>query len=186
MKRLFLAVFALLIAVSASAQYAIDPSSPSEIRVRGSKIICDGEKLTKDQAAVLFSDFGGLDRGEEYLSNRAGYRTGVGLSAGGAAVFVVGVPASYVATAFAVAYGLAAGLGGEEVPVGIPIALYSTYGATLAGALIMLAGIPTAAVYQHRIKTMANEYNELSYNNTKAPVLTFGPTKSGVGMAINF
>lgn len=184
MKRLFLAVFALLIAATASAQYATTTDKPV-LEARGSKIICDGEKLTKEQAAALFSDFGGLDRGEEYLRNRAGYKTGVGLSVGGAVVFAVGMPASAVVTVLAIAYGLASA-GGGEVPAGFEYALPGTYCATIAGALVMVAGIPTASVYQHRIKKMAKQYNQLTPSEEKTPVLTVGPTRSGVGLAVNF
>ena len=116
MKRLLLAAIALIITVSASAQYAT--STPVQIEARGSRIFSNGEKLTVDQAEVLFSDFGGQDRGEEYLSNRAGYKTGVGLSVGGAAVFAVGVPASYL-TLFL--YGLST-ISGNEAPTGIKVA----------------------------------------------------------------
>ena len=183
MKRLLLAAFALVIAATASAQYV--SSSPAEIKARGAKIICNGDKLTADQAAALFTDFGGQEKGNEYLHNRKGYRTGVGLSVGGAAMVVVGLPASYIATAFAVAYGLST-IGGGEVPVGVEIALYSTYGATVAGALIMLAGIPTASVYQHRIKKMSKEYNALSAKDSEKPMLTFAPAKSGIGITMSF
>lgn len=180
MKRLLLAAIALIITVSASAQYAT--STPVQIEARGSRIFSNGEKLTVDQAEVLFSDFGGQDRGEEYLSNRAGYKTGVGLSVGGAAVFAVGVPASYL-TLFL--YGLST-ISGNEAPTGIKVATGGILGITAASALVMLAGIPTASVYQHRIKKMSNEYNALSSKDSEKPVLTFAPTKTGIGITMSF
>ena len=62
--------------------------------------------------------------------------------------------------------------------------LTRTYGATLAGALIMLAGIPTASVYQHRIKKMSKEYNALGQK--QEPVVSFRPASSGLGVAMVF
>ena len=52
MKRLLLAVFALVIAATASAQYV--SSTPAQIEARGSKIFSNGEKLTVNQAVALF------------------------------------------------------------------------------------------------------------------------------------
>lgn len=173
MNRLILIILAASISIMASAQHAKDPQGM--LSARGARIYSDGVKLTTDQSFALFSDFGGYDRGSEYLKNRQGYRTGVGLSIGGASLVVIGLPASYIATAVAVAYGLASA-GGAEVPVGVEAAIYGTYGATIAGALVMLAGIPVASVYQHRIKKMTKDYNGL----------TFGPASSGIGVAMNF
>lgn len=184
MKRLLLAVFALVIAATASAQYV--SSTPAQIEARGSKIFSNGEKLTVNQAVALFSDLAGQDRGKEYLRNRAGYKTGVGLSVGGAALFAIGAPSAVIATAFAIGHGLSAGFSGTEVPTEVEVAIYGTYGATLAGALIMLAGIPTASVYQHRIKKMSKEYNALSAKDSEKPVLTFAPAKSGIGITMSF
>lgn len=183
MKRLVLFLLAATISIMASAQYVNSPQGT--LTARGAKIYSDGVKLTTDQSYAVFSDFGGQDRGGEYLSNRKGYMAGVGLSVGGASLVAVGLPASYVATAVAVAYGLASA-GGAEVPAGVELAVYSTYGATIAGALIMLAGIPTASVYQHRIKKMTRDYNDLSSSYSEKPMLTFGPASSGIGIAMSF
>jgi hypothetical protein len=182
MKRLLLAVFALVIAATASAQYV--SSTPSQIEARGSRIFSNGEKLTVNQAVALFSDFAGQDRGKEYLRNRAGYKTGVGLSVGGAALFAIGAPSAVIATAFAIGHGVSAGFSGKEVPTEVEVAICGTYGATLAGALIMLAGIPTASVYQHRIKKMSEDYNALGQK--QEPVVSFRPASSGLGVAMVF
>ena len=181
MNRLILIILAASISIMASAQHAKDPQGM--LSARGARIYSDGVKLTTDQSFALFSDFGGYDRGSEYLKNRQGYRTGVGLSVGGAATFVVGLPASYIATAFAIAYGFST-IGGGEVPKGVEIAVYGTYGITLAGAAMMIAGIPTASVYRHRIKKVTAEYN--STVTSSKPVVTFSPARSGFGIAMNF
>lgn len=181
MKRVILIIFTLAIAFSASAQYATVPQGT--LKARGAKIFCDGEKLTLDQTKTIFSDFGGIDRSGDYLTYRKGYKTGVGLSVGGASLVLVGLPAAYIATAYAVAAGLGTAAG-AEMPKGVDYAVYGTYGATMVGALIMLSGIPTAAVYQHRIKRMTSDYNALG--KSSRPVLTFGPASSGIGIAMSF
>ncbi len=182
MKRVILIIFTLAIAFSASAQYATVPQGT--LKARGAKIFCDGQMLTLDETKIVFSDFGGVDRSGEYLSNRRGYRTGLGLSVGGASFMIVSGAAAYVTTAVVVVAGTGAGLSGEPLPEGLEAALYGTYAATAAGALIMLAGIPTAAVYQHRIKRMTSDYNALG--KSSRPVLTFGPASSGIGIAMSF
>ncbi len=182
MKRILLSLLAAMVSLAASAQYASVPHS--ELEVRGSSIFCDGEKLSKDQAAALFSDFGGVDRSDEYLRYRKGYRTGVGLSVGGASVMVVGGAAAYVTTAITVIAGAGASLSGEPLPKELEAALYGTYAATAAGALMMLAGIPTASVYQHRIKKMSKDYNALGQK--QEPVVSFRPASSGLGVAMVF
>lgn len=180
MKRIIL-VFVLLFASLAvsHAQYAYPP----EVTSRGGKILVEGEKLSPAKAALLFDNVCGVGIGDDYLKYRKGYRTGVGLSVGGAATFVVGLPASYIATAFAIAYGFST-IGGGEVPKGVDIAVYGTYGITLAGAAMMIAGIPTASVYRHRIKKVTAEYN--STVTSSKPVVTFSPARSGFGIAMNF
>lgn len=182
MKRILLSLFAVLISIAASAQYASVPHG--ELEARGSRIFCDGEELSKEQAAALFSDFGGVDRGDEYLRYRKGYKTGVGLSVGGASVMVVGGAATYVTTAIVVIAGAGASLSGEPLPKGLEAALYGTYATTAAGALMMLAGIPTASVYQHRIKKMSKDYNALGQK--QEPVVSFRPASSGLGVAMVF
>lgn len=182
MKRILLSLFAALISLAASAQFATSPHG--EIKVRGSRIFCDGEKLSKEKAAALFSDFGGVDRGDEYLRYRKGYKTGVGLSVGGASLVVLGGSAFCVSSVLAVVtVPLIAG-SGQEVPKELEVALSASLGSAALGAAIMLAGIPTAAVYQHRIKKMVKSYNELDAK--PEPVVTFRPASSGIGVAMTF
>ena len=86
-------IFTLAIAFSASAQYATVPQGT--LKARGAKIFCDGQKLTLDETKIVFSDFGGVDRSGEYLSNRRGYRACLGLSVGGASFMIVSAAAVY-------------------------------------------------------------------------------------------
>lgn len=184
MKRLLLAVFALVIAATASAQYV--SSTPAQIEARGSRIFCDGEKLSKEKAAALFSDFDGADRSDEYLRYRKGYKTGVGLSVGGASLVVLGGSAFCVSSVLALVAVPLIGASGQEVPKGLEVALSASLGSAALGAVMMLAGIPTASVYQHRIKKMSKEYNALSAKDSEKPMLTFAPAKSGIGITMSF
>lgn len=86
---------------------------------------------------------------------------------------------------FAVLISIAASAQYASVPHGeLEAALYGTYATTAAGALMMLAGIPTASVYQHRIKKMSKDYNALGQK--QEPVVSFRPASSGLGVAMVF
>lgn len=182
MKRILLSLFAALLSFAASAQFATVPHGG--IEARGSRIFCDGEKLSKEKAAALFSDFGGADRSDEYLRYRKGYKTGVGLSVGGASLVVLGGSAFCVSSVLAVIAVPLIGASGQEVPKELEVALSASLGSAALGAVMMLAGIPTASVYQHRIKKMSKDYNALGQK--QEPVVSFRPASSGLGVAMVF
>ena len=167
-------ILALIVAsvVTSHAQYVY----PDQITSKGSKILVDGEKLSSQQAAELFSNFAGTDMGDQYLKNRKGYKTGVGLAAGGASMVIVGYASTIVG-------GLLAYSADYDTDAVILEAVVYT-GATLAisGALMMTAGIPTAIVYRHRIKKSVEQYNSAS----SKPLLTIAPARSGIGVALRF
>ena len=163
---LFIGLIVASTAVS-NAQYAY----PSEITSRGSKILVDGEKLDPQQAAALFSDLGGAQMGDDYLLNRKGYRTGVALSVTGASAMVLGTVTFYTGLIVGLAYALPGSIAGEEIPSWPDAVIYTGAGLAISGAAALIAGIPTASVYRHRIK--------------KA-VASFSPARSGIGIAMNF
>lgn len=180
MKRVILILGLLLASAAVSnAQYAY----PSEITSRGSKILVDGEKLDPQQAATLFSDFGGVQMGENYLTNRKGYRTGVALSVAGASSVVVGTVTFYTGLIFGLSYSLSGSFSGEEIPSWPDAVIYTGAGLAVSGAAALLAGISTASVYRHRIKKAVAEYNSAAASK---PVVSFSPARSGIGIAMNF
>lgn len=180
MKRVIL-ILGLLLASAAvfNAQYAY----PSEITSRGSKILVEGEKLSPEQAVALFSDFGGVQMGEDYLTNRKGYRIGVALSVAGASSIVVGTVTFYTGLLCGLAYVLPGSIAGEEIPSWPDALMYTGSGLAVSGAAALLAGIPTASVYRHRIKKATAEYNSAAASK---PVVSFSPARSGIGIAMNF
>ena len=70
------------------AQESVADSKP--IKMLGSMVYMDGKKLDKEKAAACFSSLDGVDRSADYLKYRAGYKTGLGLTIGGASLAVVG------------------------------------------------------------------------------------------------
>ena len=180
MKRILL-IFTMMFAaaVASHAQYAY----PSEITSRGGNILVEGKKLTPVQAAALFSETGGEQMGEDYLLNRKRYRTGVALSVAGASGIVVGTVTFYAGIIVGLTVSLPNSIAGEEIPSWPDAIIYTGAGLAVSGAAALLAGIPTASVYRHRIKKATAEYNSAAASR---PVVTFSPARSGIGIAMNF
>ena len=157
MKRIIMILGLIIVSVTAAkAQYVY----PSELNARGSKIIADGQKLTTQQAYELFTELGGEQYGESYLTNRKGLRTGVTLS-------LVG-PVAAVAGSYATIIGALMTIDPDHAP-GSYIICYTGMTVAISGALMTLAGIPIACVCSSRIKKS---------------IIT--PASSGIGIAMNF
>lgn len=184
MKRLLALIAFLFFAVAASAQYAPVQSAPS-IAVKGSRVFIDGKMLPKDQAAALFSDMNGVDRSGDYLKYRAGYKTGLGLSIGGASLVVAGSFVGAGALFTALIAGIPLAISGDQTVMNkAQIALITAEVATITGLACVIAGVPTVCVYRNRIKDLAVEHAGLAGDRQLS--LTVGPTANGLGLALNF
>lgn len=171
MKKLVLVFAAMFVTIVASAQYATETAS---MRVKGSTIYLDGNKLSQEEAATFLGS-----AGDEYLNNRKGYKVGLGLSVGGASLTAVSGFTFLVTSAVTAVVAPFSALGEKDIPAGIKTTLFVSAGGFVIGAAAMLAGIPTAAVYQSRIKKLSKEYNH--------PVtVTVGSQSSGIGVALKF
>lgn len=152
------------------AQYAF----PSEITSKGGRILVDGEKLTAQQAAQLFSEFGGEQMGEQYLANRKGYRTGMTLISVGVPMVAVGYFTSIVGALLTL---------DSEVAQSGEAMYYTGAAMSITGALMTVAGIPTTIVFKKRIKNTAAEYNA---SVASRQTLALSPARSGIGIAMTF
>jgi hypothetical protein len=172
MKRhIFLLLFAL-IGMSAMAQYSNPGVENEPIDIRGSRVFVDGFKLDKYNAAACFSSIDGVDMSAEYLKYRAGYKTGLGLTIGGASLAVVGFGTAV--TGYLAAY--------YKSNDGKDYSVEDTVGAigvvsVVAGAACVLAGIPTICVYKARLNRLEDDYNTS---------LRIGASPGGLSMAISF
>ena len=184
MKKLLLLLTFLSFAYAASAQYATSSHVPY-ISVKGSRVFIEGEMLPKDQAAALFSDMNGVDRRGDYLKYRAGYKTGMGLSIGGASLVVTGSLIGVGAMFTAIIVGIPLAISGDQAYLNnAQIAMITAEVATITGLACVVAGIPTLCIYQRRIKDIAIEHAALT--NSRQLSLTVGPTANGLGLALAF
>lgn len=154
-KLLFLVLFAT-ISWAASAQFAYESSA---IRIRGSRVFMVGEQLPLEAATACFTNLNGVDRSGDYLKYRKGYKTGLGLTIGGAALASVGSVTLLGSFIAALSIGLSASFAGEEVPQWIDVALVSSAAAVAGGTAAFVAGIPTMCVYKNRLNKLEKAYN---------------------------
>lgn len=173
MKRIIMILFAVTMALTASAQY-----NDSYLVVKNGHVYADGVRLTDEQAAACFTDIYGADRSGDYLDYAKGYRRGLGMTIGGGAAFVAG--GSVFTAGFAKI--LMKGIGGEEFKRAQSMSIASSF-VTLGGAVVMLVGIPTLTKNSTRLKNLTAYRNS---GHSASPEITLGPTSNGIGFALNF
>ena len=172
MKRHILLLLFALIGMSAMAQYSNSAELLEKpVDIRGSRVFVDGVKLDKYSAAACFSSIDGVDRSYDYLRYRAGYKTGLGLTIGGAALMPVGYGMFLGGFIWAWTAETTAGcIAGEAV-------MFLGAGSVVAGGLCFLAGIPTLCVYKARLNSLEKKRNTS---------LQIGSSPNGLSMVISF
>lgn len=211
MKRWIIALlFLALAAGSASAQIIPDGT----VKRKGCGMKVDKEKLTWDQQAYILSDINGNDCTQAWIEARKIRGWGIGLTAGGATVTVVGAGATLVmglATVLGVAFGAGAGaiagsVGGEEasqeaandaanqVAEEMQPILNTCLAVTGAGLVSTVVGIPMWITGTSRMNKIVKAYNNshLAFE----PEVQFGPSFAfspatqtvapGVGFTVRF
>lgn len=172
MKRHILLLLFALIGMSAMAQYSnTGVQEKKTVDIKGSRVFVDGVKLDKYSAAACFSSVDGVDMSDDYLKYRAGYKTGLGLTIGGAAMMPVGL---------AMILGGFVGAWTADTDFGIIVgeaAMMLGTGSIVAGAACFLAGIPTLCIYKTRLNRLEKKYNTS---------LQIGTSSNGLSMAISF
>ena len=172
MKRHILLLLFALIGMSAMAQYSnTGVQEKKTVDIKGSRVFVDGVKLDKYSAAACFSSVDGVDMSDDYLKYRAGYKTGLGSTIGGAAMMPVGL---------AMIVGGFVGAWTADTTVGTVVgeaAMLLGTGSIVAGAACFLAGIPTICVYKTRLNRLEKKHNTS---------LSVGTSSNGLSMAISF
>ena len=175
MKRHILLLLFALIGMSAMAQYSnTGVQEKKTVDIKGNRVFVDGVKLDKYSAAACFSSLGGVDRSEDYLRYRAGYKTGLGLTIGGASLAVVGAGTAFVGFIKA----LQTAFGNDSYKTaGAETVMYIGAGSCIVGVACFLAGIPTLCVYKTRLNRLEKKHNTS---------LSVGTSSNGLSMAISF
>lgn len=181
MRRIVIFLAAVFTAVSASAQYV---DTEKMIDIKGSRLFIDGEKLSKEEAYAFFQDMNGMDRSQDYIRYRKGYKAGLGMIIGGGSLTLAGGLTLLGGAVSAMVIGVPFAISGKDMPKGVDIAITAGGVSVLAGTAVMLAGVPTICVYKKRLKGLEEEYN--SGLQSQDVELTFGSQPYGVGFALRF
>ena len=166
---LLVAVFSLNVAAQSTMVNSVEYAP---IDIRGSRVFMNDLELDKSAATACFSSLNGLDRSQDYLKYRAGYKTGLGLTVGGASLAAFG----FCSTMGGLIYGLSDGIHNRVNALADGM-IYFGAASMVVGSLCFVAGIPTLCVYKTRLNRLEKEYNTS---------LSIGASPGGLSLSINF
>ena len=173
MKRHIILLFLAFIGINAMAQeLSTDYIGKTPIDIRGSRVFVDDCKLDKYNAAACFSSINGIDMSQDYLKYRKGYKTGIGLIAGGASLAVVGFGTAIAG--FVTAYENE--FDGKDYSTADTVTSIGIL-SVVTGSLCFLAGIPTICIYKAKLNRLEEKYNTS---------LRLSASPGGLSMAISF
>ena len=191
MKKVVLLVLSLCWAVSALAQYAVAPDwYQGDLKKKGTVLALQGEKLDRATTEAILSQVGGPEMVAAWDKYRKERGWGIGLTAGGytlaAAGFCFGgvyIMAGLIGTMFVA-------IGGQEavdklwadlgpmVQIG-GVAMFTGLAAGTTGVVLLCVG-------NGNMRKLAKACDAAGLAPVTDVQLTFGPTPSGVGLALRF
>ena len=162
-----------------------------DLKMKGARIAVLGEKLDQKTTRALLDQVGGVEMVAEwdrYVDQRG---WGIGLTAGGYTLAVAGLCYGGVYLLAGVVGSIFAAIGGQEAvdkmwdDMGPRVQIGGA--AMLAGIAVGTTGVVLLCVGNHRLRNLAASWDAAGLPPvTPAAELTFGPTPSGVGMALRF
>ena len=191
MKKVVLLVLSLCWAVSALAQYAVAPEwYQGDLKKKGTVLALQGEKLDRATTEAILSQVGGPEMVAAWDKYRKERGWGIGLTAGGytlaAAGFCFGgvyIMAGLIGTMFAA-------IGGQEAvdklwaDLGPMVQVGGV--AMLTGLAAGTTGVVLLCVGNGNMRKLAKACDAAGLAPLTDVQLTFGPTPSGVGLALRF
>ena len=191
MKKTVILLLALCWAVSAMAQYAVPPEwHQGDLKKKGTVIALQGEKLDRATTEAILNQVGGEQMVDAWNKYRRERGWGIGLTAGGytlaAAGFCFGgvyLMAGLVGTIFAA-------IGGQEAVDKLwadlgPMVQVGAIG-MVTGLAAGTTGVVLLCVGNGNMKKLARTCDEAGLAPLTPVQVTFGPTPSGVGLALRF
>lgn len=208
MKKLIVSIILMFLACGAYAQIAdttvISTETIGVLKRAGGGMKVDKVRLSREERQILLSDIGGIDYNADWNKAKGWRAAGISMIAGGSAVAVVGL-GYFMGAAVAGMLGIVIGAGTAAVVTGAVggdsnAAAQETSNNVsnevsphIAAGLIILtvgagtaaAGIPITIVNCKRLSNIVDEYNAI-HNPAPEASLSFGPTRNGIGLALNF
>ena len=189
MKKTLTLLLALLWAVSAMAQF-VPEWHQGDLKKKGTVIALQGEKLDRETTQAILNEVGGPEMVAAWDKYRKERGWGIGLTSGGYTLAVAGfcyggiyLMAGLVGTIFAA-------IGGQEAvdklwaDLGPQVTIGGT--AMVTGLVVGTTGVVLLSVGNGKMKKLAKTCDAAGLEPLPAAELTFGPTPSGVGLALRF
>ena len=194
MKRLLVLLSALLWAASAFAQY-VPEWYQGDLKKKGTVLAIQGEKLDRETTAAILNQVGGPDMVAAWDKYRKERGWGIGLTSGGYTLAVAGFCYGGVYFIGGIFASMFAAIGGQEAvdKVWEDLGPKVTIGgvAMFTGLAVGTTGVVLLCVGNGNMRKAARVCNEAGLPVpeplvTPTAELTFGPTPSGVGLALRF
>ena len=191
MKKAVILVLALFWAVSALAQYAVAPDwYQGDLKKKGTVLALQGEKLDRAATEAILNQVGGPEMVAAWDKYRKERGWGIGLTAGGYTLAAAGFCFGGVYVLAGVIGTMFAAIGGQEavdklwadlgpmVQVG-GVAMFTGLAAGTTGVVLLCVG-------NGNMRKLAKTCDAAGLAPVTDVQLTFGPTPSGVGLALRF
>ena len=188
MKKAILFLLALCWAVSALAQY-VPEWHQGEMKRKGAVLSIRGEKLGRETTMAVLDQVGGPDMVMAWEKYRKERGWGIGLTAGGYTLAAAGFGFSFTYILAGVVGTMIAAPFGQDAVDNLwadldPMVQAGTIG-MVAGLAVGTTGVVLLCVGNGNMKKLAKACDAAGLPPVTAE-LTFGPTPSGVGLALRF
>ena len=194
MKKLLVLLSALLWAASAFAQY-VPEWYQGDLKKKGTVLALQGEKLDRETTDAILNQVGGPDMVDDWNNYRKERGWGIGLTSGGYTLAAAGLCYGGVYLMAGIVGTIFVAIGGQEAvdKMWADLGPQVTIGgiAMFTGLAVGTTGVVLLCVGNGNMRKTARLCNEAGLPVPEPLVspmaeLTFGPTPSGVGLALRF
>ena len=189
MKRVIILLLGLLWAASAFAQY-VPEWHQGDLKRKGTVLALQGMKLDRATTDAILNQVGGADMvasWDKYCKERG---WGIGLTAGGFTLAAAGVAFGGVYLVAGLVGTIFAAIGGQEAVdklwADLGPRVYIGGVGMIAGLAAGTTGIVLLSVGNSNLKKLARTCDAAGLGPQPGVQLAFGPTPSGVGLALRF
>ena len=185
----FILLFLLLAGTQAFAQY-VPEWHQGELKKKGTVLALQGEKLDKATTQAILDQVGGPEMVAAWDKYRKERGWGIGLTAGGYTLTAAGFCFGGVYVLAGVVGTIFVAIGGQEAvdkmwaDLGPKVQIGGA--AMLTGLAVGTTGVVLLCVGNGNMKKLARTCDAAGLEPLPAAQLTFGPTPSGVGLALRF
>ena len=185
----FILLFLLLAGTQAFAQY-VPEWHQGELKKKGTVLALQGEKLDKATTQAILDQVGGPEMVAAWDKYRKERGWGIGLTAGGYTLAAAGFCFGGVYVLAGVVGTIFVAIGGQEAvdkmwaDLGPKVQIGGA--AMLTGLAVGTTGVVLLCVGNGNMKKLARTCDAAGLEPSPTAQLTFGPTPSGVGLALRF